>query len=467
MEEHTVAWVSQEAKDHWENKISIFSQMISKLEIETVVRKIRDVGLVYVPNMALVEFIRDMDHRDLTCLPIQREGDKYRVAISRSRDYLKEFQTYWGKNDLKIGDMLGYPRCCCVFFNNYWNYENKRDTILGMNTDEPHHATSNILLRTLGVRPVFHLPCSFHCKATKDVAHKILNTAGDAWGLDNNFGAIYDILNWPIRFSALHGIVEIITPVLKIRRETDYTANEVIIDFQGVNYPAHGARGLRFPFRMDTPSIRVELKVRDIWSLNGFPNKAMMDRAHNVILTAIREINDRSRAGTVFDLGCGNGYLLKRIVEENPNLRPFGVDSSLAAIEATDKLLENAVIVHADINKLNFNDVYDIGLISIHRIEEAKRSGIELLPYLQRWFKNLIVYDYDSPEPKIVGVYHGQVNVTSEGPSSPAGESGSDSQRNGSNPEANEGSEHRQDSGGTIRFVPDWAVKSGQNSDES
>lgn len=36
---------------------------------------------------------------------------------------------------------------------------------------------------------------------------------------------------------------------------------------------------------------------------------------------------------TIFDLGCGTGYLLKLLVERRPNLVPFGVDANPVALE--------------------------------------------------------------------------------------------------------------------------------------
>jgi hypothetical protein len=58
-----------------------------------------------------------------------------------------------------------------------------------------------------------------------------------------------EMLSWPVEWSALHGIAEIRTPIVKISTSTDATAEKFTIRWIGKGYPPDGARGLAFPFK--------------------------------------------------------------------------------------------------------------------------------------------------------------------------------------------------------------------------
>jgi hypothetical protein len=69
---------------------------------------------------------------------------------------------------------------------------------------------------------------------------------------------------------------------------------------------------------------------------NGFNSAMAMDEAHRPIVElAHTSIGD---TGTVLDLGCGNGALLKKICEPRPNLIPFGMDLDETKLEHARQL---------------------------------------------------------------------------------------------------------------------------------
>jgi hypothetical protein len=57
-----------------------------------------------------------------------------------------------------------------------------------------------------------------------------------------------ELLDWPVEWSALHGIAEIRTPVVKIATRTDPTPERYVVRWMGKSFPADGARGLMFPY---------------------------------------------------------------------------------------------------------------------------------------------------------------------------------------------------------------------------
>ena len=108
---------------------------------------------------------------------------------------------------------------------------------------------ANVLWRWLGLRPAPHSPCRFDCPSTISLAEG-MSEAAKAAGFEEEAGWLDEILSWPVEWSALHGIAEIRTPILKISTRTDATARRRSVRWTARDeaYPAEGARGVRFPY---------------------------------------------------------------------------------------------------------------------------------------------------------------------------------------------------------------------------
>jgi hypothetical protein len=185
---------------------------------------------------------------------------RYRIALGDFSDVL-ELQTAWrDRDDDRLGLLLGYPQCCRAFFSDTWGRSRLRDPIwsIALNTNDstqsgrivtiPHSSVLNLLWRYLGVRTVSHWPCSFSCHESEHLAELFSNFALNA-GYVAEYQWLHEILNWPVEWSALHGIAEVKTPVLKFMTQTDATATTWTVRMEGTSYPAEGALGLRFPYR--------------------------------------------------------------------------------------------------------------------------------------------------------------------------------------------------------------------------
>jgi hypothetical protein len=185
---------------------------------------------------------------------------QFRFVLGKPSDTV-EFQNAWEAGDqARIGAFLGYPACCYDFFKHVWVEEGLVDTTWPMalatsgstrrsdriEVSGPPHA--NILWRWLGVRAVSHLPCRFDCASTVTLADRYLQVGREAgFGLEMDW--LLEILSWPVQWSALHGIAEIKTPVLKISTMTDATPQRRVVQRVANAYPAEGATGLSFPYR--------------------------------------------------------------------------------------------------------------------------------------------------------------------------------------------------------------------------
>jgi hypothetical protein len=157
-----------------------------------------------------------------------------------------------------VGTMLGYPECCRRFFRRYCIEESGRDPTWPMAASKlpegssrmvevRRRASSNIFWRCMSVGEVPHWPCSFACEATAELANKFRELICGAEE-QRVLGWRDEVLSWPLEWSALHGIAEMRTPILKIVMQTESTAGKYVVRWYGSSYPAEGANGLRFPY---------------------------------------------------------------------------------------------------------------------------------------------------------------------------------------------------------------------------
>ncbi len=404
-----VMWASERAAEVWKPRVAAITAAWSEIEKWSVVDGVRSSALVSSTPDDLPELTRWALEHELVAVPLSRVGGKalysasseppgetgwsYRVALCRPA-VAKEWSEHWHghQNDDAIGALLGFPDCCRAFFQTIWIEEKYLDTTWPMAINGGYalrqdsdalfddvnlrtvkvegYDECNILLRWLGVRAVAHLPCAFNCPETVKVADEFAQV-----GSDHGFRAAVDwiseMLSWPIEWSALHGIAEIKTPILKISSRTDMTAEKYVVRREGSSYPVEGSDGLIFPYRKaagqveltKTPAFAraftgpIELKSaveiveaaratkedplgikksplvtvadlpKDLWTDNGFDTYEAMNLAHDVLLAAA-PIDLLHAGDTVLDLGCGNGRLLERLGESVDGLRLYGIEAA-------------------------------------------------------------------------------------------------------------------------------------------
>jgi 2-polyprenyl-3-methyl-5-hydroxy-6-metoxy-1,4-benzoquinol methylase len=337
-----IIWHSEAARAVWAPRIAKINQVWGEVEREAVVAGVRDGCLTFVNPQDLPTVSLWAAARGLVVLPLATNGVvsqysatasalvagepfQYRIVLTRPELAAKWAKAWAGELDNRVtGMLLGYPLCCINFFERVWVEEQGVDTTwemaqaslkdpLGLsNIHLPADSTppeANILLRWLGVRLVPHLPCSFACENTVDSASKYAHLIEDRDPQVLDW--IYEMLNWPIEWSALHGIAEIRTPVLTISTRTNATGKKLVVQRDGSNYPEEGSKGLRFPFQIVSGKVTskpsFKRSVTPVYELNGFGSEAAMNTAHDALLAALP-----AETGFLLDLGCGNGHFLER-----------------------------------------------------------------------------------------------------------------------------------------------------------
>jgi hypothetical protein len=232
-----------------------------------------------------------------------------------------------------------------------------------------------------------------------------------------------------VRYSALHGIAEVKSPVMKISTRTDATAGESIVEWEGSSYPPEGAVGLHFPFRAPakpmltrSPGYRRGLAhvvqthvdpthadqthvdqthADQSWrhADNGFSSDAAMEELHRPIVALARAAL-QGVSGNILDLGCGNGMLLGKICENRPDLVPYGIDSNGAAIARAREILPEFA------QNLMTGDIFDTGLFGERRkyalvllmpgrlLEVPEKRAALLIAFLRSSCSKILAYAY-------------------------------------------------------------------------
>lgn len=419
-----LAWVSDEARAVWGPRLRAIGQAWQEVEWRSVACQLRRAALQVVPAAQMPTLGQTVAARGLLALPLALHGVArctysatpvafepgqpcdVRVVVAEPEDALAFREVFQSGDDEAIGSLLGFPPCCRAFFQRHWVEQESVDTTWAMvshseeegiiEVDGP--AEANPLLRWLGARAVPHLPCSFHCAATAELGCRLLQVMHDAGFIEESVH-LRTMLSWPAEWSSRHGIAEIRTPIIKLVTRTDRHRGRRVVRRLGSAYPEEGAAGLAFPYRapalratggravlhrgLANPLRRVETPPPWYHLDNGFSSRYAMDEAHRAIVAATAAAGFDS--GSILDLGCGNGALLRKIVEARPGTVPYGIDGIAERIDHARRLLpaysENFFTgdIFGDDEERLWSRSYDLILVMPGRLLEAPAERADRL----------------------------------------------------------------------------------------
>jgi hypothetical protein len=144
----------------------------------------------------------------------------------------------------KMGSLLEYPECCTDFFYKTCLENNYRDPTwdIALNSNKLEYIDNvisilavpetNIFLSYLGLEMIDYFPCSFNCELSIRNGKRFIER-GMKLGFKKEMETLAEILNFPLEWSSLHGISEIINPLFKISTRTDATKKKYIIKLIG------------------------------------------------------------------------------------------------------------------------------------------------------------------------------------------------------------------------------------------
>lgn len=317
------AWASVNERGWWQPYIADILKMWAHVERESVAAGIRDAAWVPCTPEQLPTLTQWAIKHGLVVLAADRlpvtgasytsantpinDTDRwqYRVLITKP-EFVSQLTVPF--DDRLLGHLLGYPECCQAMFHRTWGagqVDSTYDAIANGGINGPVEA--NILWRWLGVRWVPHMPCSFTCPESVAFGYQFRELAVSL-GYREEVKAVDTILNWPVRWSAVNGIAEIVTPALKLSTRTDWSPERRFASRDGV-------------YQKPEPHL---------WLDNGFKSPDGMRTSHGPLLDTI--VHHVPQGAKVVDLGCGNGLLLKRAKLKRPDLKIAGCDIKADAI---------------------------------------------------------------------------------------------------------------------------------------
>jgi hypothetical protein len=274
-----IAWASAQAAEAWAPRLARARAAVFETDWRTVANGERACALVVLDDDRFeIERERWAEH-GLCWSELGRDGEwmaPHRIieratgtaASSRSGFVAQpsaavEFARAWSNQDCAaVAGMLGLPDCCAntqyrvaeesLVLDPTWPYARRIGDVadngtITISVERASGDSANPLWRWLGIYAVPHLGCGLDCCRTARIADERRRCCEDVD--PEAAGWINEILSWPVEWTALHGIAEVRTPILKFCTATDATAGKYTVRWTGRSYPSEGVQGLGFPYR--------------------------------------------------------------------------------------------------------------------------------------------------------------------------------------------------------------------------
>lgn len=233
-----IAWNSSKKRRLWSDLIQKAQQLSFQTEYEMVKRGLRQVNVYHVNPEYFDAQIEKVVEDNLVFLPILKSRKysgfshkHYPVqkldmnsfvygVIAHDLETAQKFREASRNGDhITQGVLLGYPVCCCKFFQKVWSKQKALDPCYeaALNTDGHNvnegvvhvegHPFLNQMLRYFGLRITPFFPCSFQCKKAVKV--------GEQWfdlmrSLDSSTAEkIKGLLGAPLTWNLHKSIIEV------------------------------------------------------------------------------------------------------------------------------------------------------------------------------------------------------------------------------------------------------------------
>jgi uncharacterized protein len=254
-----VSWVSSRAQSLWGPRCRRIRAAWKEIEAYSVLEKLRDSAVIAAPRNAWD--VANWRSAGLKVEVIESQAGsngppRMHAIIARDGDTIARMIAAWdARLDVEIGGMLGYPDCCCGFYHQARRIEQHLDlTWLAASAAPPNAAVRaprevNIFWMPLGIRAIPHTPCGPDCVGSEALGRRLLEL-GERLGFNEEMTWLRQMLAWPVQWSALHGIAETKTPILKFMTRTDATASKYSVKWLGETDTEDRTKGLSFPYEM-------------------------------------------------------------------------------------------------------------------------------------------------------------------------------------------------------------------------
>lgn len=247
-------WVSAEARAHWEPRFSELAARLEQLALARIAAvggaRIIDPAPGEVPGLRERASAHGLSTLRLPCRSELAPHLDNPTLIATAATAERLTQAWHGGEVARWLAGLELPACCARAYVERHVEQRWRDgafvTLAGAADEIEAPPVLNRMLARLGLSAIDHDPCSPHCAESLALAERHLGFARARNPLA--IEELLHILAWPMEWSALHGAVELRTPVVKLCWDSDPTAVPVLRRRTGATWPLHAALGQRFPY---------------------------------------------------------------------------------------------------------------------------------------------------------------------------------------------------------------------------
>ena len=147
--------------------------------------------------------------------------------------------------------------------------------------------------------------------------------------------------------------------------------------------------------------------VFDNWAING--KDKGMEEGHSLSVDRMVEIaskrisNKKSRI-SMLDIGCGNGWMLRKVLNRYPHFEGMGIDGARSMIENAKKSDPNGNYLCADLESWKSSEKFDLVM------------SMEVIYYLnnpQKFIKSLFANSLEKRGVVVIGLDHYKENTQS------------------------------------------------------
>jgi len=147
--------------------------------------------------------------------------------------------------------------------------------------------------------------------------------------------------------------------------------------------------------------------VFDNWAING--KDKGMEEGHSLSVDRMVEIaskrisNKKSRI-SMLDIGCGNGWMLRKVLNRYPHFEGMGIDGARSMIENAKKSDPNGNYLCADLESWKSSEKFDLVM------------SMEVIYYLnnpQKFIKSLFENSFEQGGVMVLGLDHYAENLQS------------------------------------------------------
>lgn len=251
------AFVGEEQRTKWEPRLAAIRSAISKSNIQAVAEGLVTVSIVRTPPSELFGI-----HQYAAKLGLQLkalpggEGRYDRLVVGTDLHVRRFYEVFERQQVEQMYTLLGIPSCCqkgmqgrvTDSFDPLWDLQDMFTEMAELHMELRCHKVLNSLLRPIGIDLLGYIPCSHQCTESEMIGESKLAIGKEA-DMHNEIAWLEEILDWPAEWTALHGIAELKTGIMKVSTSSFHTTDKVTIRYFGGRKDVDAAKGKSFIFQ--------------------------------------------------------------------------------------------------------------------------------------------------------------------------------------------------------------------------